>query len=215
MFPLRVNQPLYSKTVSTFSVIAVNVVVFLYQLSLNDHFAFFAHWGVTATSNFRLATIFSSMFIHGAWLNIIGNMMFLWCFGRSLEDVMGSVRFLIFYLLCGMVAGFAHCAAALAGFGGHGPLIGAGGAILGVAGAYLRNFPRARIKTLIWLVFFPLVIDLPGLVVLGIWFVLPFFFGSAGQTAYLAVIGGLLAGTLLVGVVGIQTPYQRRRDLYW
>src|SRR5580704_12825152 len=93
MFPLRDDQPLHSVSISTITIIAVNVLVFLYQLRLDDYSlnAFIAHWGLTATfSSFHLKDIFTSMFIHGGWMHIIGNMIFLWCFGRSLEDARGS-----------------------------------------------------------------------------------------------------------------------------
>src|SRR5689334_15111983 len=103
MFPLRDDQPLHSLTLTTFAIIALNVLVFFHEFTLDDYSLnyFIAHWGLRATPNgFHLANIFTSMFIHGGWMHIIGNMMFLWCFGRSLEDAMGSGKFLIFYLLC-------------------------------------------------------------------------------------------------------------------
>jgi len=224
MFPLRDDQPLHSVSLSTFFIIALNVLVFLYQLQLDDYSlnAFIAHWGLTATvRGFHLANIFTSMFIHGGWMHIIGNMMFLWCFGRSLEDAMGSGKFLVFYLLCGVAAAFTQ---SFLTWGSRAPMVGASGAIAGVMGAYLLKFPRAKIQTLVIFIVFFTRIEIPAVLVLGYWFIVQLFSGagslgyshlSQGGTAYFAHIGGFIAGMILVNVLGTQTRYYRRRDIYW
>jgi membrane associated rhomboid family serine protease len=224
MFPLRDDQPLHSVSISTFAIIALNVLVFLYMLQLDDYSvnAFIAQWGLTATfRGFHLANVFTSMFIHGGWMHIIGNMMFLWCFGRSLEDAMGSGKFLIFYLLCGAGAAFAQT---FLTWGSRAPMVGASGAIAGVMGAYLLKFPRARIQTLVVVIVFITRIEIPAVLILGYWFIVQLFSGAGsigyshitqGGTAYFAHIGGFITGMLLVKIMGTQTRYYRQRDIYW
>jgi membrane associated rhomboid family serine protease len=224
MFPLRDDQPLHSLTISTFAIIALNALVFLYQITLDDYSQnyFITHWGLTPTlGDFHLRNILTSMFIHGGWMHIIGNMMFLWCFGRSLEDAMGSGKFLLFYVLCGIAAAFMQ---SFLTWNSRAPMVGASGAIAGVMGAYLLKFPRARILTLVIFVIFITRIEIPAVLVLGYWFVIQLFSGvgslgtshlSQGGTAYFAHIGGFLAGMVLVNLLGTQTRYYRRRDVYW
>jgi membrane associated rhomboid family serine protease len=224
MFPLRDDQPLHSVSIATITIIAVNVLVFLYQLQLDDYSlnAFIAHWGLTATSRgFHLANIITSMFIHGGWMHIIGNMLFLWCFGRSMEDAMGSGKFLIFYLTCGVVAALTQ---SFFTFGSRAPMVGASGAIAGVMGAYLLKFPRAHIQTLVFVFVFITRIEIPAVFILVYWFIIQLFsgFGSfaeshltQGGTAFFAHIGGFIAGMILVTILGTQTRYYRRRDIYW
>jgi membrane associated rhomboid family serine protease len=224
MFPLRDDQPLHSVSISTITIIAVNVLVFFYQIQLDDYSlnAFIAHWGLTATvRGFHFANIITSMFIHGGWMHIIGNMIFLWCFGRSLEDAMGSGKFLIFYILCGFAAAFTQ---SFLTWGSRAPMIGASGAIAGVMGAYLLKFPRARISTLVIVIFFITRVDIPAVLILVYWFVIQLFSGfgtiaeshlTQGGTAFFAHIGGFIAGMILVSVMGTQTRFYRRRDIYW
>jgi membrane associated rhomboid family serine protease len=224
MFPLRDDQPLHSVSISTFAIIALNVLVFVYQLQLDDVSLnyFIQHWGLTATfRSFHLANIFTSMFIHGGWMHIIGNMLFLWCFGRSLEDAMGSAKFLMFYLLCGIAAAFTQ---SFLTWGSHAPMVGASGAIAGVMGGYLLKFPRARIQTLVVIIVFITRIEIPAVLILGYWFIVQLFSGagsigyshlSQGGTAYFAHIGGFLAGMFLVKTMGTQPRYYRQRDIYW
>jgi membrane associated rhomboid family serine protease len=224
MFPLRDDQPLHSVSISTMTIIALNVMVFLYQLQLDDMSEnyFISHWGLTATvRGFHLANILTSMFIHGGWMHIIGNMLFLWCFGRSLEDAMGSGKFLLFYLLCGIAAAFTQ---SFLTWGSRAPMVGASGAIAGVMGAYLLKFPRARILTLVVVIVFITRVEIPAVLILGYWFVVQLFSGagsfgyshlSQGGTAYFAHIGGFVAGMILVNILGTQPRYYRRRDIYW
>ena len=150
-------------------------------------------------------TIFSSMFLHGGFLHIAGNMLFLWIFGPNVEDSMGRPRFLAFYLLGGLVALGAQV---LVDPSSSSPTLGASGAIAAVLGGYILLFPRARILTLIFIVFFVTIVELPALLLLGIWFLEQLYFGSAGLTnpvgggggvAYFAHVGGFVFGLALVG----------------
>jgi membrane associated rhomboid family serine protease len=143
-------------------------------------------------------TIFTSMFMHGGWMHLIGNMVFLWIFGDNIEDSMGHKKFLIFYLVCGIVAALLQ---ALINPDSSIPMIGASGAIAGILGAYLVLHPRANVNVLFWLFIFITVIKVPAFIVLSIWIFSQFFsasFGSEGGVAYFAHIGGFVAGCLLI-----------------
>jgi membrane associated rhomboid family serine protease len=198
--------------------IAINVMVFLYQLSLgpaaSELFAY--KYGaipavVVGTRSLpdNLAVVppagslFTSMFLHGGWMHLIGNMWFLWVFGNNIEEAMGSLRFTLFYLLCGLFASASHI---LSNTGSTLPSVGASGAIAGVLGAYAVIYPRARVWTLIFLVFFVRLMYIPAGLVLGFWFVLQILNGSAagsqsgGGVAFWAHVGGFIAGILLVGL---------------
>ncbi|GGZ88645.1 hypothetical protein GCM10010389_28750 [Streptomyces echinoruber] len=144
-------------------------------------------------------SVFTAMFVHGSWLHLLGNMLFLWIFGNNIEDRMGHVRFFLFYVVCGYAAGYGF---ALLNADSSDPLIGASGAIAGVLGAYLVLYPRARVWVLVpFLIFLPL--RLPAWIVLGFWFVLQAVYSSgqgvsqAGTVAYAAHVIGFLAGMLL------------------
>jgi membrane associated rhomboid family serine protease len=150
------------------------------------------------------ATIFTSMFLHGGWLHIIGNMLFLWVFGNNVEDRMGRARFLLFYLLAGLVAVYAQ---SLVDTAATVPTIGASGAVAGVLGGYILLHPRARIVTLVFIIFFVTLIEIPALVLLGVWAVLQFLpaLGQIGVTdvggeevAYIAHVGGFLFGLAMI-----------------
>jgi membrane associated rhomboid family serine protease len=141
------------------------------------------------------------MFLHGGWFHIIGNMLYLWIFGDNVEERMGSIRFLLFYLFCGIVATFAQI---YANFTSSIPILGASGAIAGVLAAYLRLFPKARIAVLVPIFYFLRVVILPAWLVLGLWILLQFAqvqvapAKETGGVAYFAHIGGFLAGLLLM-----------------
>jgi rhomboid family protein len=147
------------------------------------------------------------MFLHGGWLHLGGNMLYLWIFGDNIEDRLGHGRYLLFYLLCGGFATFAH---ALMNPASTIPSIGASGAIAGVLGAYLILFPRARVLTIIPIFIFFTIREIPALIVLGLWFVLQLFIGfaslgmpsDAGGVAYFAHIGGFAAGIVLIALLG-------------
>jgi membrane associated rhomboid family serine protease len=222
MFPLRDDQPTYSKPVVCILLIVVNAVVFLHEMQLDEYSRnfFIAHYGVIP-DRFRFYTLITSQFLHGGWLHIIGNMVFLWAFGKSLEDAMGSVKFLVFYLLSGTAAGFTQ---ALVTAGSHIPSIGASGAIAGVMGAYIVTFPRARIYSLVFILIFITRIDIPAIFFIPYWFLTQVFNGagsigyssaSDGGTAWFAHIGGFIAGMILVGLMGTQSRYVRGRAYRW
>lgn len=211
-----------------YALIAANVWVFFQELSANDTDAFinaFALIPYDLTQNLALAppsppipalTIVTSMFLHGSWLHIGFNMLFLFVFGPAVEYVCGHVRFLAFYLLCGIAGGIAQTAI---GPGSHVPALGASGAIAGVLGAYLVNFPFASIRTIVPIFIFPLFLRLPAILVIGVWAATQFLNGfatisdraaeSVGGTAYFAHIGGFCAGVLLIGFMS------RKRTRAW
>ena len=187
--------------VVTYVLILVNVLFFLAELALGD--TFILQWSFIPqrfldNPSGDLQTIFTSMFMHAGWLHIAGNMLYLWIFGDNVEDNFGHVKFLVFYLICGVAATFSQMA-----FSMHSdiPNLGASGAIAGVLGAYILMFPRAQVKVLMG----RSVVPLPALVVLGFWIVLQFFSGvgsilnpvDEGGVAYMAHIGGFVAGIIL------------------
>jgi membrane associated rhomboid family serine protease len=152
---------------------------------------------VTDTPHY--ATVITSMFMHGGWLHIIGNMWFMWVFGNNIEDSMGHTRFVVFYLLCGVVAAGTQL---LTDPHSRVPMVGASGAISGVLGAYILLFPRVRVHTLVTLGFFVSTVALPAYVMLGYWFVLQLLLGmvsrGAGGIAVWAHVGGFIAGVALI-----------------
>jgi membrane associated rhomboid family serine protease len=222
MFPLKDTQRSYSTPVVTVLLIVLNVIVFLYEVSLDPYTQnhFVAVWGLTP-ARFRLVDMLTSMFLHGGWMHLLGNMWFLWIFGDNIEDVLGHGKYAIFYIACGVAAAATHI---FFNVDSRLPTVGASGAIAGVMGAYLVKFPRNRITTLIFFgfVFF---VDIPAVFMLGYWFLIQVFSGvgtvgytnvSQGGTAWFAHIGGFVAGMVLVRLmVEEQRRYTRRRDLYW
>jgi membrane associated rhomboid family serine protease len=222
MFPLRDDRPTFTPPIVTTLLITACALVFIYELSLDDYSRdYFISRYALVPALLRPATLVTSMFLHGGWSHIIGNMLFLWAFGKSLEDAMGHSKFLSFYLISGVAAGitqiFFHAFSTL-------PTVGASGAIAGVMGAYLVKFPRARIHTLIFLFIFITTTDIPAAFILIYWFITQLFseYGSIMQTrvssggvAYAAHIGGFIAGMILVQVMGVRTRYFPRRDIYW
>jgi membrane associated rhomboid family serine protease len=185
----------------TYVLVAMNVMFFFVEQSGGD--AFIGKWAFVprrflAHPSGNVPTLFTSMFMHAGWVHLGGNMLYLWIFGDNVEDRFGHIRFTIFYLLCGLAATVAQLAFSL---GSNVPNLGASGAIAGVLGAYILLFPQARVKVLQG----QQVIQVPALIVIGIWIVLQFFSGigsiaNAAQTggvAYMAHIGGFLAGLVL------------------
>jgi membrane associated rhomboid family serine protease len=185
----------------TYALIVVNVLFFFVELSGGD--PFIMRWAFVpsrfiASPFGDVLTVFSSMFMHAGWLHLGGNMLYLWIFGDNVEDRFGHVKFLIFYLLCGIAATAAQMAISL---GSNVPNLGASGAIAGVLGAYILMFPKGSVRVLQG----SRVIQVPALIVIGLWIVLQFFSGigsvaNAAQTggvAYMAHIGGFVAGFLL------------------
>jgi membrane associated rhomboid family serine protease len=217
MIPLKDDNPTSSAPVLTVALIAINALVFFYQLSLDPRggqllvYQFGAIPSVVFGSNSLppdiaaippVLSLFTSMFLHGGWLHLIGNMWYLWIFGDNIEDALGRARFVFFYLLTGLIAALCH---ALISINSEIPTIGASGAISGVLGAYLILYPKARVLVLIPLGFFTRLMYIPAMFVLGFWFLLQIFYGgmtagSGGGVAWWAHIGGFVAGMLLVGV---------------
>jgi membrane associated rhomboid family serine protease len=171
------------------TLIAINVAVFIYELTLGGNLDnFFLTWGARPQE-----------LTHGGWLHLIGNMLFLWVFGDNVENAFGSVKYLLFYLICGFAAAGAQI---ITNTNSLVPMIGASGAVAGVMGAYLVMFPGAMVRTLVFIVFFVTVIHLPAIILIGLWFVLQLFQGlmSVGVeagTAFWAHVGGLVVGALL------------------
>jgi membrane associated rhomboid family serine protease len=185
----------------TYALIALNVLFFFVELSGGD--AFIVKWAFVpsrflANPSSDFVTLFTSMFMHAGWLHLGGNMLYLWIFGNNVEDRFGHLKFTIFYLLCGLAATLAQLAFSL---GSNVPNLGASGAIAGVLGAYILMFPRGKVKVLHG----QQVIHVPALIVIGMWFILQLFSGigsiattaQTGGVAYMAHIGGFLAGFLL------------------
>jgi membrane associated rhomboid family serine protease len=226
MLPLKDDLPSRAAPVMTVSIVTMNLFVFLYQLSLQlgislevddpPHAvetaqAFVLEFGLIpcrlaslcafpADQPSPLFTVFSSMFLHGGFLHVAGNMLYLWIFGKSVEDTLSHTRFTIFYLLSGVAAAvcqvLAHPASEV-------PVIGASGAVSGVLGAYLILFPRARIVTVDVFGLFPRPLGIPAVLILGFWIVLQILNGlgssaEAGGVAWYAHIGGFFAGMVLL-----------------
>jgi len=222
MIPLRDSQPSYSTPFVTAGLIGANVLVFFYQLTLDPYTLnhLVAAYGVVP-ARLELSTLVTSMFLHGGWLHLIGNMWFLWVFGDNVEDILGPAKFLFFYLACGVAAALAHVAL---NPDSRIPTIGASGAISGVMGAYMVKFPHSRIVTLVPVFFFLTLIEIPASIMLVYWFVIQIFSGvgslayssaSQGGVAWFAHAGGFLAGMLLVGALRPRPRYRRREDLHW
>jgi membrane associated rhomboid family serine protease len=156
-------------------------------------------WGNAVIFRRQISPLFSlllSLFMHGSWLHLLGNMLFLWIFGNNVEDRLGPIKFVLFYLLCGVGASLVHVAFNLNSLT---PVIGASGAVSGVMGAYLLLFPTARIRTLIFIFILVTTMDIPAAVFLVIWFVFQFLYAGGGESiAWLAHVGGFIIGMLLL-----------------
>ncbi len=232
MIPIRDRNPSNTFPYVTVGIIVVNVFMFLVELSLETKLDdFLINYGVvprkivdhvlmhdslSLTSFFPL---FSSLFLHGGFVHLIGNMWYLWVFGDNIEDELGHFKYLCFYVLCGIIASLVHVCL---NSNSEIPCIGASGAIAGVLGAYTIRFPYARVVTILPLLFIWQILELPAIVVLGFWFIIQFFNGaasiaasaSAGGVAWWAHIGGFISGLcifyLLVRIFGER---QRRRRI--
>ncbi|OLC53999.1 MAG: hypothetical protein AUH85_12815 [Chloroflexi bacterium 13_1_40CM_4_68_4] len=228
MIPLKDDNPVRSTPIVTIALVVVNVIVFLYEFQLGlsngagldqflnqysfDFTAFtqsFSRGGLTLAA---VVPLFTHMFLHANWLHIAGNMLYLWIFGNNVEDRLGPVRFILFYLACGIAAAVGQ------GIVAPEPMIGASGAIAGVLAAYLVMFPGARVSTLIFLGLFITILQLPALLVIGFWIVTQLVSGlaelrmaghAAGGVAYYAHIFGFIAGIplLLLLRAGVRRSY--------
>jgi membrane associated rhomboid family serine protease len=192
----------------TYALIVINVRFFLVELSAGD--AFIQRWSVVparllANPVGDFITVFTAMFMHGGWMHLIGNMLYLWIFGDNVEDRLGSAKFTIFYILCGIAATFAQV---LVDPTSNIPNLGASGAIAGVLGAYLLMFPRGSVRVLMGRA----IIPMPALIVIGFWALLQFVSGfgaiaateqtTGGGVAYMAHVGGFIAGLILAPLMG-------------
>ena len=204
MFPYRDANPSERFPIVTVVIIVVNVLAFLWELSLGAELErSLFRFGVVPQNGFHPLSYFTSIFLHGGWFHLISNMWWLWIFGDNVEDRLGRFRYFLFYLACGLLAGITHTA-----FNLHSalPAVGASGAVAGVLGAYLVFFPHAKVQTLVPFFLYYEVVELPALFVLGFWFLAQFLSGSAaiavtsssGGVAWWGHVGGFMAGIALV-----------------
>jgi len=216
MIPLRDNVPARRFPIVTIALIAANVAVFFYQYLLVPETAqriVFLYGLIPRelTSGIPIvphpvpvgATLVTSMFVHGGFFHVAGNMLYLWIFGNNVEDAMGHARFILFYLLSGLAAAFSQV---ISGPNSPIPMVGASGAVSGILGAYFLLYPHARVLTLITLGWFWRVVEIPALIVLGFWIVVQVLNGlltfnfQGGGVAWFAHIGGFFAGMVLIPV---------------
>ena len=228
MIPLKDLNPRQSFPAVTLLLIAANVIVFLYQVALPQPAgdAFVRTFALTP-SHIKLALeghrytpleaflpLFTSMFLHGGWLHIIGNMWFLWIFGDNVEDRFGHLGYLMFYIICGLGSGASQV---IFSWGSKIPSLGASGAISGVLGAYIVFFPRAKILTLVPLLIIFFTVRVPAAIFIGLWFVMNFLSGvgslgatNTGGVAWWAHVGGFLIGVIIAAftkVIGHKPAY--------
>ncbi len=216
MIPLRDVIPSRTVPFVTVTIILLNAAAWILEISMapRELNRFLATYGVVPAA-FRPVTLFTSMFLHGGWSHVIGNMWYLWIFGDNIEDEFGHGRFLIFYLLCGLTAALGQIVMEPASLL---PTIGASGAIAGVMGAYFVLYPRSRVLTLVPIFFFN-VIEVPAIALLGFWFLMQLF--NAGAVASMANTGqggvafaAHVAG-FVVGVIGVFVFRRRQRFRAW
>lgn len=203
MFPIRDHNPSGRTPFVTYGLIAINMLVFLGywgQFSAPGLDQFFYTWGLVPDeilSGRGGLTLITHMFLHGGWMHLLGNMLFLWIFGDNMEDAFGHLRYLGFYILCGLAAAALQIAGDPTS---NGPMVGASGAIAGVLGGYLLLFPRAKVDVLLIFIVFFRIFAIQAWIVLGIWFGLQLVNGLGATqdgVAYLAHVGGFVAGAVL------------------
>jgi membrane associated rhomboid family serine protease len=230
MFPIDDDNPIRITPYVTYGLIALNVLIFVYELTMSDKglSAFFQDWAIVPSQLTgtllgqtyqalpseppEILTLISSQFLHGGFMHVAGNMLFLWIFGNNVEDKLGHVKFLLFYLACGILAGLTQWF-----FSQTSPVpsLGASGAIAGVMGAYIIRFPQASVRTVVPIGIFPFVFNLPAVYYLGVWFVQQALHGFAtlgpstnvgmsnGGIAYWAHAGGFVFGAILGPLLGL------------
>jgi membrane associated rhomboid family serine protease len=219
MIPLRDIIPSRTTPFVTVGLIAINIIVFLFELSLGDQLDAFVRAWALVPADFSLVTLVTSMFLHGGVLHVGGNMLYLWIFGDNVEDRMGHGRFLTFYLACGAAAALAQFYASPTSTV---PMLGASGAIAGVMGAYFVLYPHSRIVAIVPLFIFIQIVEVPAIFFLGIWFLMQFLSGvgsiadaadgARGGIAFWAHAAGFVAG--LLGVMVFRRP-ERQRVEWW
>lgn len=216
MIPLRDDIPSKNYPVVNNTIIGINIALYLLELAQGDKLTSFIYmYGLVParysvpeimahfTTGQQLFSFISFMFLHGSFLHILGNMWVLYIFGDNIEDRLGSFRYLIFYLLCGMVSGVSHL---LFNLHSNAPVIGASGSIAGIMGAYFLLFPNAKILTLVPVIIIPFFFEIPAFIFLGFWFILQFFnaalsHGSSSIIAWWAHIGGFVFGALFLKLI--------------
>jgi membrane associated rhomboid family serine protease len=217
MIPLRALLYRNSTPVMTLLIIAANALCFFFEISLPPYSRelFIEHYGLVP-DQLHPSALITSMFLHGGWLHLIGNMWFFWVFGSHIEDAIGSAKFLIFYLLSGIASAVVQF---FTSFGSPIPTIGASGAIAGIMGAFLMLYPRVRVLTLVFIVFFITTWELPAAFMLIYWFALQVLSGvssfasisqSSGGVAWFAHVGGFLFGIVSIKLfAGNRTRYSQ------
>jgi len=207
MIPLKDDNPRLRPPIFTVGLIAINIVAFYFEIQIGLNKVVFQYGAIPANivELRELHTLLTSMFLHGGFLHLGGNMLYLWIFGDNIEGYLGHSRFLVFYLFCGLVAVFTHIF--LSGIS-ETPMVGASGAVSGLLGAYLVKYPKARVLVVIPIVWFLTIRKIPAYVVLGFWFVMQLFYGlsslgisQGGGVAFWAHIGGFAAGMLLISLL--------------
>lgn len=218
MFPLRDSQPSGTIPFVTYLIIAINVLLFLFEVSLGDQdlSTFLRNFGLVSEDflqqfgPYQVFTLFSCMFLHGGWMHLISNMWALFIFGDNIEDKLGHFGYIFFYLLCGVCAGLTQV---FMSQGSAVPTIGASGAIAGVLGGYIISYPTARVLTAIPIFIVIRLVEIPASVYLGFWFISQFFTGFAsiarepgeeGGIAWWAHVGGFIAGLILVKIMSFR-----------
>ena len=223
MIPLRDIIPSRTVPYITITIIALNALAWLFEVSLSPEVLeqFLRIYGVVP-ADFTAPTLITSMFLHGSWMHVIGNMWYLWIFGDNVEDRLGHGRFIVFYLLCGIAAAIGQIAIdPLSTL----PTIGASGAIAGVMGAYFVLYPRSRVLTLVPLILWWELFELPAIVLLGFWFLMQLFSAAGsiavtsgthggGGVAFMAHVAGFVAGMIGVFLVGAR-PVRTWDDSYY
>ncbi len=218
MIPLRDVIPSRTTPYVTITIIALNALVFLYQLTLGEQGNDFVLYFGLIPAAFSWVTVITSMFLHGGLMHFGGNMLYLWIFGDNVEDRMGHGRFVVFYLLCGMAAALAQTIMVP---DSTIPMVGASGAIAGVMGAYFVLYPKSRIVTLVPIFIFFHIMEIPAIFFLGIWFLMQFAYGvgsvatatsGGGGVAFWAHVAGFVAG--ISGVIVFRRP-ERQRVEWW
>ena len=213
MFPIKDDNPTELRPYVTCALIGLNILIFFYQIGLEENIrtSLILEYGFKPSQLFSnansmnlkqssLLTIFTSMFLHGGLFHLLGNMLFLWIYGNNVEDSMGHIKFLIFYLLCGLAASLLQ---AIVSFNSSIPMIGASGAVSGVLSAYFLLYPKARVLTLVVLLIFITFIRIPAGLLIGFWFlsqIINAYFNDPNSpgVAWYAHVGGFLMGLLLI-----------------
>ena len=227
MIPIRDINPSRTFPVVNVAIIVICSVVWLYEWSLSRKILMTVQGQVSALDVFirqfglvpaeiveRPYTLLTHMFLHGGWFHIIGNMWFLWVFGDNVEDRLGKLKYVIFYITTGLVAALTQTFISLLFGGGHVPMVGASGAVSGVLGAYMKLFPHARVLALVPVFFFMTFMEIPAVIFIGLWFFIQMVNGvvslpmvGLGGVAWWAHIGGFLAGYFLIDKLFLKRRY--------